>query len=63
MTIFRDFSIFQDGGRPPSWICDACVGTELMPDRTAAVIKARGVVSLRVNVFCRLTMNWSLMLF
>ena len=21
-----DFSIFQDGGRPPSWICGACVG-------------------------------------
>ena len=24
MTIFR---FFQDGGRPPSWICDACVAT------------------------------------
>ena len=24
ITIFR---FFQDGGRPPSWICDACVGT------------------------------------
>ena len=24
MAIFR---FFQDGGRPPSWICDACVGT------------------------------------
>ena len=24
---YGDFSIFQDGGRPPSWICDACVGT------------------------------------
>jgi len=24
MTIFR---FFQDGGRLPSWICDACVGT------------------------------------
>jgi len=22
MAIFR---FFQDGGRPPSWICDACV--------------------------------------
>jgi len=21
------FQFFQDGGRPPSWICDACVGT------------------------------------
>ena len=21
------FSIFQDGGRPPSWICNACVVT------------------------------------
>ena len=20
------FRLFQDGGRPPSWICDACVG-------------------------------------
>ena len=25
MTIFRFF--LQDGGHPPSWICDACVGT------------------------------------
>ena len=24
MSIFR---LFQDGGRPPSWICNACVGT------------------------------------
>jgi len=24
MAIFR---FFQDGGRPPSWICNACVGT------------------------------------
>jgi len=24
MAIFR---FFQDGGCPPSWICDACVGT------------------------------------
>ena len=24
ITIFR---FFQDGGRPPSWICNACVGT------------------------------------
>jgi len=24
MAIFR---YFQHGGRPPSWICDACVGT------------------------------------
>jgi len=24
MTIFR---FFQDGGRPPSWICDECVWT------------------------------------
>jgi len=24
---YDDFSIFQDGGRPPSWICNACVGT------------------------------------
>jgi len=24
MVIFR---FFQDGGRPPSWICDACVRT------------------------------------
>ena len=22
-----DFSIFQDGGRPPSWICYVCVRT------------------------------------
>ena len=21
------FRFFQDGGRPPSWICNACVGT------------------------------------
>jgi len=21
---YGDFSIFQDGGRPPSWTCDAC---------------------------------------
>ena len=26
MAIFR---FFQDGGRPPSWICNACVGTTL----------------------------------
>ena len=26
ITIFR---FFQDGGRPPSWICNACVGTTL----------------------------------
>ena len=26
--LFGDLSIFfQDGGRPPSWICDACFGT------------------------------------
>ena len=24
---YGDFSIFQDGGRPPSWICNACVVT------------------------------------
>jgi len=24
---YDDFSIIQDGGRPPFWICDACVGT------------------------------------
>ena len=24
MAIFR---FFQNGGRPPSWICNACVGT------------------------------------
>ena len=24
MTFYR---FFQDGGRPPSWICNACVGT------------------------------------
>ena len=24
LTIFQ---LFQDGGRPPSWICNACVGT------------------------------------
>ena len=24
ITVFR---FFQDGGRPPSWICNACVGT------------------------------------
>ena len=24
---YYDFLFFQDGGRPPSWICDACVGT------------------------------------
>ena len=23
------FYDFQDGGRPPSWICNACVGTTL----------------------------------
>ena len=23
------FRFFQDGGRPPSWICNACVGTTL----------------------------------
>jgi len=22
-----DEFLFQDGGRPPSWICNACVGT------------------------------------
>ena len=24
---YDDFLSFQDGGRPPSWICNACVGT------------------------------------
>jgi len=24
---YGDFSIFQDGGRPPSWICYVCVRT------------------------------------
>jgi len=24
---YLDFWIFQHGGRPPYWICDACVGT------------------------------------
>ena len=27
MAEISQFSIFQDGGRPPSWICNACVGT------------------------------------
>ena len=30
LTHGRDMAIFwffQDGGRPPSWICNACVGT------------------------------------
>jgi len=25
--IYSDFSIFQDGSRPPSCICDACIET------------------------------------
>jgi len=25
--MYGDFSIFQDGGRPPSWICNACAVT------------------------------------
>ena len=24
---YNNFSIFQNGGRPPSWICNACAGT------------------------------------
>ena len=24
---YVNFRFFQDGGRPPSWICNACVGT------------------------------------
>ena len=27
--IWRFFEFFHDGGRPPSWICNACVGTTL----------------------------------
>ena len=27
VTAAEIWLFFQDGGRPPSWICDACVGT------------------------------------
>jgi len=27
MTINITFPIYQDCGRPPSWICEACVAT------------------------------------
>jgi len=39
------FSIFQDGGYPPSWICDACGGTTHEVNKVVCFFDVRYVLS------------------
>jgi len=52
MAIFR---FFQDGGRPPSWICNACVGTthegHLVVFITVQNLVGIGAVVLKICTF------------
>jgi len=54
LPIYGDLSIFQDGGRPPSWIC--CVGDwKTHEDRLVVVITVQNLVGIDavVLIICK----------
>ena len=55
MVIFR---FFQDGGRPPSWICDVCVGT-IHEGHLVVCITVQNLVGIDAAVFIICTFSIS----
>jgi len=53
MAIFR---FFQDGGRPPSWICNACVGTT--EEGHLVFITVQNLVGIDAVVFIVFSSFW-----